>query len=72
MQSSCFERDAKVQEKLGLSPEIISHIEKDIVSCEEELDDDAESIITGGATNYIGTIINDCIKKAHAGAHNIG
>ena len=63
-----FERDAKVQEKLGLSPEIISHIEKDIVSCEEELDDDAESIITGERYNYIGTIINDCIKKAHAGA----
>ena len=63
-----FERDTKVQEKLGLSQDIIAHIEKDIVSCEEELDDDAESIITGERYNYIGSIINDCIKKAHAGA----
>jgi ferrous iron transport protein B len=60
-----FERDQKIQEKLGLSQEIIDHIEKDIVSCEDELDDDAESIITGERYNYIGSMIHDCIKKAN-------
>ena len=39
-----FERDSRVQEYLGLSPETIAHIEEDIASCERELDDDAESM----------------------------
>lgn len=63
-----FERDEKIREKLGLSQKVISHIDEDIKSCEEEMDDDAESIITGERYNYIATIIDDCIKKANAGA----
>ncbi len=63
-----FERDSKVQEKLGLSKEVIAHIEKDITAAEQELDDDAESIITGERYNYIASIIDDCIKKANKGA----
>ena len=66
-----FERDEKVREKLGLSQDVIDHIEQDIKSCEDEMDDDAESIITGERYNYIGTIIDDCIKKANAGALTI-
>ncbi len=66
-----FERDAKVQEKLGLSADVIAHMEEDIKSCEEEMDDDAESIITGERYNYIGSIIGDCIKKANTGALTI-
>ena len=62
-----FERDEKIQEKLGLSSDVISHIEQDIVSCEKELDDDSESIITGERYNYIGTIIDGCVKKAVKG-----
>ena len=58
-----FERDEKVQESLKLDKEILEHIEKDIVSCEKEMDDDAESIITGERYNYIGSIIEDCYKK---------
>lgn len=58
-----FERDEKVQESLGLDKAILEHIEKDIVSCEKEMDDDAESIITGERYNYIGSIIEDCYKK---------
>ena len=58
-----FERDEKVQENLQLGQAILDHIEKDIISCEEEMDDDAESIITGERYNYIGTIIEDCYKK---------
>ena len=48
-----FERDEKVQESLQLEKELLEHIEADIVSCEEEMDDDAESIITGERYNYI-------------------
>ena len=62
-----FERDDKIQEKLGLSGETISHIEKDIVECEKEMDDDAESIITAERYNYIGTIIGKCLTKAKKG-----
>ena len=58
-----FERDAKVQESLNLDMQLLAHIEKDIVSCEKEMDDDSESIITGERYNYIGTIIEDCYKK---------
>ena len=58
-----FERDEKVQESLKLDKEILEHIEKDIVNCEKEMDDDSESIITGERYNYIGSIIEDCYKK---------
>ena len=58
-----FERDEKVIEKLGLSSTILSHIENDIVSCERELDDDSESIITSQRYDYILSIIGHCIHK---------
>ena len=58
-----FERDEKVRENLNLGTALLDHIEADIVSCEKEMDDDAESIITGERYNYIGRIIDDCYKK---------
>ena len=58
-----FERDEKVIAKLGLSKEKLDHIEKDIVSAEKELDDDAESIITNERYVYIASIIKSCYKK---------
>ena len=58
-----FERDEKVRESLKLSKALLNHIEEDIVSCEKEMEDDAESIITGERYNYIGSIIEDCYKK---------
>ena len=58
-----FERDEKVQESLNLEKALLNHIEEDIVSCEKEMEDDAESIITGERYNYIGSIIEDCYKK---------
>ena len=62
-----FERDEKAAERLKLSKEMLDHIEKDIKSCEEEMDDDAESIITGERYNYIGSIIDSCMKKRSRG-----
>ena len=41
-----FERDEKVLTRLNLDQSVLAHIEEDIRAAEEELDDDAESIIT--------------------------
>ncbi len=62
-----FESDEKVLEKLSISAEDKAHIAKDIEAAEEELDDDAESIITNERYIYISTIIKSCYKKAKAG-----
>ncbi len=58
-----FERDEKVLEQIKLSDDKLALIEKDITAAEEELDDDAESIITGERYLYIATIIKDCYRK---------
>ena len=62
-----FERDDKVLSKLKLMPETMSHIESHIQAAEKELDDDAESIITGERYIYIGEVIKRCYKKHSAG-----
>ena len=62
-----FERDEKVQTKLGLSTDTLEHIEGDIAACETELDDDAESIITSQRYEYITSIIGDCLRRANKG-----
>ncbi len=58
-----FERDEKILEKLDISQDTLKHIEKDIVAAEEELDDDAESIITNERYLYIAEIIKSSLKK---------
>lgn len=58
-----FERDKKAIESLSLDKSIISHIEEDIKKCENELDDDAESIITSERYSYITSIIESCYTK---------
>lgn len=63
-----FERDDKVKERLNLDPEVMSHIEADIAAAEKELDDDAESIITGERYVYIGEVLRGCYKKKSAGS----
>ena len=62
-----FERDDKVLAKLKLSDTVMQHIEADIKAAETELDDDAESIITGERYVYIGSIIKGCYKKKSKG-----
>lgn len=58
-----FERDENVIERLKLDAYTLSHIEKDIKSCEDELDDDSESIITSERYTYIASIIGKCYTK---------
>ena len=62
-----FESDEKVIEKLKISKADSEHIAKDIQAAEEELDDDAESIITNERYIYISSIIKSCYKKANKG-----
>lgn len=62
-----FERDEKVAEQLKLTPEVLEHIDNDIRKCEEELDDDAESIITNERYTYIASVIGSCYTKKRKG-----
>ena len=62
-----FERDDKVLEQVKPDKAVLEHIEKDIKAVEDQMDDDAESIITNERYIYIGSIIKGCYKKKSAG-----
>lgn len=62
-----FERDDKVLETLNIPQAKMEHIEADIRACENELDDDAESIITSARYDYIASLCDKCYKKANSG-----
>ena len=63
-----FERDDKVLSQMNIPADVMAHIEEDIKAAEKELDDDAESIITGERYVYIAEIIKGCYKKKSAGS----
>ena len=58
-----FERDQRVRGELKLDSDLISHLEKHIVDCETEMDDDAESIIADQRYTYIGNVIDRAVVK---------
>ena len=58
-----FERDEKVVSELSLPQGIRDAIEETIKSCEAEMDDDAESIITNQRYAYINKLVSTCVKK---------
>ena len=62
-----FERDRMVLEQLGMAAEKLAHIERDITRAEQELDDEAESIIANERYNYIANVLQGCFKKKNAG-----
>ncbi len=62
-----FERDDKVLEQLNLDKAVLDHIEADITAVEEEMDDDAESIITNERYVYIAQLMKNSYKKKSAG-----
>ena len=62
-----FERDRMVLEQLGMAAEKMAHIERDITRAEQELDDEAESIIANERYNYIANVLQGCFKKKNAG-----
>ena len=61
-----FERDEVVQKELNLGKDVLEHLEKHIVDCETEMDDDAESIIADQRYTYIGNVIAKAVKKKAA------
>lgn len=62
-----FERDDKVLSQLNLDEKVLKHIETDIAAVENELDDDAESIITNERYVYIASLMKHCYKKKNIG-----
>ena len=58
-----FERDEKVLESLQLDDTLAQHLEQHILDCEQELDDDAESIITNQRYAYISRVVAKAVKK---------
>ncbi len=58
-----FERDEKVLDSLTLTKDLEAHLEAHIADCENELEDDAESIITNQRYAYINSVVNRAVKK---------
>ncbi len=61
-----FERDEKVLQQLSLSETVLKHIETDIKAVEDEMDDDAESIITNERYIYIGKLMKRSYKRKNS------
>ena len=66
-----FEQDEKVLAELNLDEATLAHIRKDIESVEEEMDDDAESIITNERYVYIGNMLKGIYHKTHRGKSTV-
>ena len=58
-----FERDEKVLADLALDEALKQHLEEHIADCENEMDDDAESIITNQRYAYISSVVGKAVKK---------
>lgn len=58
-----FERDEQVMAGLSLDSGLKAHLEEHIRDCEQELDDDAESIITNQRYAYINSIVGKAVQK---------
>lgn len=58
-----FERDELVRKEVGLDSNLLSHLEKHIVDCEWEMDDDAESIIADQRYTYIERVVQKAVTK---------
>ncbi|MDO4285599.1 MAG: ferrous iron transport protein B [Eubacteriales bacterium] len=58
-----FERDEKVQEELKLDSATLAAIDESVKSCEKEMDDDAESIITNQRYTYINGVVGKAVRK---------
>ena len=58
-----FERDADALAQMNIPADVLAHVEGHIRDCEKELDDDAESIITGQRYAFIQKLVADCVVK---------
>ena len=58
-----LEGDRQAQEELALDQEQTERLKKIIRACEEQLEDDGESIITSQRYTYITGVVGRCVKK---------
>lgn len=58
-----FERDEDVRENLRIDADLLAHLEEHITDCEDELDDEAESIITNQRYSYISKVVERAVVK---------
>ena len=61
-----FERDADACKLINLTKEKAARVEELVAQCEQDCEDDAESIITGERYGVIAHIIDECLTKAPA------
>ena len=64
-----FERDDKVEAELNLGKDLLDHIGQHVIDCENEMDDDAESIITNQRYAYINGVVDKAVKKKARAEH---
>ena len=64
-----FERDDKVEAELNLGNDLLDHIGQHDTDCENEMDDDAESIITNQRYAYINGVVDKAVKKKARAEH---
>ena len=62
-----FERDHDATDALQLDPKTLAQLDTHIKDCEDEMDDDSESIIINQRYSYIGRIISSVLTKKHDG-----
>ena len=62
-----FERDHDATDALQLDSKTLAHLDTHIKDCEDEMDDDSESIIINQRYSYIGRIISSVLTKKHDG-----
>jgi len=63
-----FERDELVRKEVRINTDLAAHLERHISDCEEEMDDDAESIIADQRYVFIGNVVSRAVTKK-AGNH---
>ena len=65
-----FQRNELVGEKLGLSEELINHIEQDIQQCELEYDDDSYGIVATERYDLIADVLNKVYVRGELSGSN--
>ncbi len=58
-----FERDKNILDNNEFSKNLLDKIDEVINKCENEFDDDSESIITGERYDFIGKVVSKAVKK---------
>ena len=62
-----FERDKEIMKALAVSESEAAKLNEIITACEDKLEDDSESIITGERYAFIGRLMEKAVEKKHTG-----